>query len=240
MKLNDHVHNVESRLVSIVVGATLISRELVNRLRIDLTHSRKVRHTSHVLLWKRATEYEEILALWLVLKSPIEAILVRRITLTQPLVRHQAARLSPLKNPSQFAQTIFTQIHLRHAILSTPHPSSSSMSPPSRRPKRPSIALSKVPSVKELCELLGFQHASLKDTIKFTDATHAWRKSHRTSDGNLASELLLWNQPSVQMHLTEMAGKFLDDGNGDRFWSPNRSWSSHQEDELEYPQDRQK
>src|SRR6266536_240518 len=88
---------------------------------------------------------------------------------------------------------------------------------------KPSVALSKVPSVKELCELLGFQRASLKDTNKFIEATHSWRKSYITSSGQPASQLLLWNQTSVQLDLDEMAQKFIDDkGNGDRFWSPGR------------------
>ena len=102
---------------------------------------------------------------------------------------------------------------------------------------KPSISLSKVPSVKELCELLGFQHASLKDTNAFMEATHFWRKSYKTRSGHAASQLILWNESSVQLDLEEMAQKFIEDkGNGDRFWSPDRSWN-HDFD-LQMPDDK--
>lgn len=111
------------------------------------------------------------------------------------------------------------------------------MSPSSKRSKKPAVTLSKVPSVKEICERLGFQHASLKDTNAFTDATHAWRKSYKTSNGTAGTELLLWNELSVQLDLTIMAERFLEDkGNGERFWSPTRSWN-HDSD-VKYPEDR--
>jgi hypothetical protein len=113
------------------------------------------------------------------------------------------------------------------------------MSPSSKVPKKPAVALSKVPSVKELCERLGFQRASLKDTNAFMDATHTWRKSYRTSGGTPGTELLLWNQLPVQSDLTIMAERFLEDRkNGDRFWSPARDWN-HDSD-VQYPEDRAK
>ncbi|KAF4626424.1 hypothetical protein G7Y89_g11735 [Cudoniella acicularis] len=103
---------------------------------------------------------------------------------------------------------------------------------------KPSVSLSKVPSVKELCELLGFQYASLKDTNTFMELTRAWRKSYQTSSGRPATDLLSWNQSSDQLDLEEMAQKFIDDrGNGDRFWSPNRSWN-HGDSDLHFPEDR--
>jgi hypothetical protein len=106
-----------------------------------------------------------------------------------------------------------------------------------KRSKKPSITLSKIPSVKELFERLGFQHASVKDENSFHDATHAWRKAFKTSSGRLGPELILWNSPDVQIDLTEMAERFLKDGNNaERFWSPIRSWN-HDSD-LQYPEDR--
>ena len=112
------------------------------------------------------------------------------------------------------------------------------MSPTSKVPKKPTVALSKVPSVKELCERLGFQHASLKETNAFLDATHTWRKAYRIGGGGTpGTELLLWNQLSVQSDLTIMAELFLvDRDNGDRFWSPTRSWNH--DDDVQYPEDR--
>jgi hypothetical protein len=107
------------------------------------------------------------------------------------------------------------------------------MSPSSK----PSVPLSKVPSVKELCEQLGFQYASLKDTNRFMEVTRAWRKSYQTTSGRLAADLRSWNEPSDQLDLEEMAQKFIDDrGNGERFWSPSRSWN-HDSD-LQFPEDR--
>ena len=115
----------------------------------------------------------------------------------------------------------------------------------SKTSKKPAVALSKVPSVKELCEKLGFQHASLKETNTFIDASHSWRKSYRTSDGTSGTQLLQWNQPSVQLDLTTMAERFLENNgnvenerNGDRFWSQTRSWN-HDSD-IQYPEDREK
>ena len=111
------------------------------------------------------------------------------------------------------------------------------MSPASKGSRKPAVPVSKVPSVRELCELLGFQRASLKDTNIFMDTAHNWRKSYTTSNGQPATQLLLWNQSSVQIELQAMAEKFLEDeGNGERFWSSSRTWS--QDSDLQFPEDR--
>jgi hypothetical protein len=102
---------------------------------------------------------------------------------------------------------------------------------------RPTVSLSKVPSVKTLCEDLGIQHASLKDSTVFMDAIHAFRKSCTTSNGSLVATLVDWNLPSEQKELRKAAVKFLDDnGNGLRFWNPTRPWA--QPSDLHYPQHR--
>lgn len=102
---------------------------------------------------------------------------------------------------------------------------------------KPEISLSKVPSVKELCEDLGFQHASLKDTNNFMEGTRAWRKSFKTSSGRPAATLLQWNDMSIQQDLEEMAERFLDhENNGHRFWSPHRSWI--QDSNIKFPEDK--
>ena len=106
-------------------------------------------------------------------------------------------------------------------------------------PSKPSIPLSKVPSVKQLCELLGFQHASLKDTNTFMEETRTWRKSHKANSGRDASKLLRWNDAEDQLDLEEMAEKFIDHkGNGERFWSKMRSWNH--DSNLQFPEDRAK
>jgi hypothetical protein len=99
------------------------------------------------------------------------------------------------------------------------------MSRSTKKPQKPSVALSKVPSVKELCEQLGFQRASIKDTDTFMEATRAWRRSYKTNNNLPASHLLRWNDPAVQTELKAMAEKFLEAAdNGERFWGVSRNW----------------
>lgn len=106
---------------------------------------------------------------------------------------------------------------------------------PSR--KKPAVALSQVPSVKELCNKLGFERATQAETTVFTDTTHAFRKSYRCSNGSTGSSLTEWNSISVQQELTAMAMAFLADrGNGERFWSDLRRWKD--DGDLTYPEDR--
>lgn len=102
-------------------------------------------------------------------------------------------------------------------------------------PSKPSIPLSKVPGINELCELLGFQHASVKETNLFMEAIRAWRKGYKTISGRSATMLLDWNVPTDQLELGETAHLFLRSGNGDKFWSPNRAWM--REFDLQYPED---
>jgi hypothetical protein len=102
---------------------------------------------------------------------------------------------------------------------------------------KPAVALSKVPSVKELCDRLGFERASPRETSVFTDTTHAFRKSYRTSDGGDGANLTDWNSLFVQQELSEMAINFLEQsGNGERFWSNSRRWKD--DGDLTYPEDR--
>jgi hypothetical protein len=102
---------------------------------------------------------------------------------------------------------------------------------------KPAVALSKVPSVKELCELLGFQRASLKETNVFVQATHAWRKSYKTDHGEAGGTLLSWKSPAVQRDLRQMAEGFLNHNDkGVQFWGPSRPWG--QLSDLHFPEDR--
>jgi len=98
-----------------------------------------------------------------------------------------------------------------------------------------SVPLSKVPSVRQLCELLGIQHASLKDSTVFMDTVLAFRKTSTTSNGSPVIKLLDWNSQSVQNDLRSAAVKFLDENdNGHRFWKPTRGWA--QPSDLHYPE----
>jgi hypothetical protein len=99
------------------------------------------------------------------------------------------------------------------------------------------MPLSKVPSVKELCDRLGFERASPIETSVFTDTTHAFRKSYRTSNGNPGSNLIDWYSTEVQQELSTMAMNFLEQGgNGVRFWSDSRRWKDM--DDLTWPEDK--
>lgn len=101
----------------------------------------------------------------------------------------------------------------------------------------PPISVSKIPSLKELSDQLGFQSASLKDTSNFMEGTRAWRKSFKTSSGRLGTTLLQWKDLSTQQDLEEMAQRFVDHkNNSDRFWSSQRDW--FQDSNIEFPEDR--
>ena len=101
------------------------------------------------------------------------------------------------------------------------------------------MALSKVPPIKELHELLGFQRASRRDTDSFREATHAWLNSSKTSGGLPARQLLHWNEPTIQQELKVLAEKFLSNGtNGELFWGAGRSW--FYETDMRFPEDKEK
>ncbi|KAH7395642.1 hypothetical protein BKA64DRAFT_63542 [Cadophora sp. MPI-SDFR-AT-0126] len=106
--------------------------------------------------------------------------------------------------------------------------------PPKKSPK-PAVSLSKVPSIKELLEPLGFQSAPIKDTDKFLESTRTFRKSYQGQAVNANVNLLQWNDPIVQSEYRNMAKLFLaDDDNGDRYWGSKRFWYSTG---LQYPDD---
>ena len=104
-----------------------------------------------------------------------------------------------------------------------------------KRGQKPSIPLSKIPGVKEICEFLGFQSASIKDTEKFMEATRAFRKTYQPSAGSSNINFLLWKDPLVQYEYRNMAEMFLADGdNSDKYWGSKRYWYS---DGVQYPDD---
>ncbi len=104
--------------------------------------------------------------------------------------------------------------------------------------KKPAVSLSKVPSVKELCDRLGFERASPREVSVFTDTTHAFRKSYKTTNGSPGSDLVDWYSTEVQKDLSAMALDFLEQaGNGERFWSDSRRWKDVA-DNLTWPDDK--
>jgi hypothetical protein len=101
---------------------------------------------------------------------------------------------------------------------------------------KPSITLSKVPSVKELCDRLGFENASSKVITHFTDSTHNWRKHFKTPGGVKGATLIDWSKPQVQEDLYNMAMKYLDSGYGQKYWTGPKDWNP--EPDFRYPEDR--
>lgn len=109
------------------------------------------------------------------------------------------------------------------------------MNKPLQRNKKPSIASSKIPSVGELCEVLGFRHASLKEIDMFLETTRSFRKLYKSSTDMPADDLLRWNEPAVQTELRSISEKFVAHAaNGERFWGVDRAWSST---EVRFPED---
>ncbi|KAH8810882.1 hypothetical protein F5884DRAFT_749288 [Xylogone sp. PMI_703] len=107
---------------------------------------------------------------------------------------------------------------------------------PRRSNKKSTVPIGQVPLVRVLCELLGFQRASVRDTQSFLETMHAWRKSSVTSDGEKIGNMLNWRDPRVQTELAAMSTRFLESDNAQRFWSPDRSW--WQEGDLRFPEDK--
>lgn len=82
---------------------------------------------------------------------------------------------------------------------------------------KPAVLLSKVPSLRDICDALGFRNS--KEQNAFTDFTHKWRKTYRTSDNRSGTDLIQWKLQKTQDDLTRMANTFLYGvGNGDKFW----------------------
>lgn len=96
--------------------------------------------------------------------------------------------------------------------------------------KRPSLALSKVPSIYEDP---GVQNAPSCKERAFRNQTHVWRKSYRTRSGQPASELKDWNNSKVQSDLQEVAEAFFETY-GKSYWSVDAGWDHH----LQYTEDK--
>ncbi|KAH7369997.1 hypothetical protein BKA65DRAFT_487502 [Rhexocercosporidium sp. MPI-PUGE-AT-0058] len=98
------------------------------------------------------------------------------------------------------------------------------MSKHQTKPRRPNIAMINIPSVKELCGLLGLQNAPDKDADRFQEAALKFVQSHQLPPGMELKNLLKWNDVTVQWELESMAESFLSDGDyGDRFWGAERA-----------------
>ena len=106
-------------------------------------------------------------------------------------------------------------------------------------PKKPLMALGKIPSVDLLKEHLGLNTAPVNVKNAFRDITVQWRKTNLGSNSLPATDLTDWNSPVVQRDLYTLAENFLaDKDNAEHFWSPTRPWKY--ESTLQYPDDKER
>ena len=91
-----------------------------------------------------------------------------------------------------------------------------------------------IPKIRQLCEKLGYQSAE-KLTRDLRGTTQVWRKQYVTPSHKAGTELRNWKCESERNELLQMAMKYLDDGNGERFW-PN----GEGDERLQYPKDQEK
>lgn len=88
-------------------------------------------------------------------------------------------------------------------------------------PKKADLAPTKIQTVTELCEELGFGSDTTRPASQLTDSIHRWRKEYKTRDGTPGTDLLDWKSRSVQEGLKEMTREFLEGGGyGAKIWPP--------------------
>lgn len=107
------------------------------------------------------------------------------------------------------------------------------MSPNLKASKKPFSALSKVLNIAKLYEDLDVQNAPTYKETAFRNQTHQWRKSYRTRSGQPATELKDWNNPNVQLNLTEVAEAFFKMYR-ESYWSADVGWDHR----LQYAEDK--
>ncbi|KAH9212955.1 hypothetical protein DL95DRAFT_410682 [Leptodontidium sp. 2 PMI_412] len=111
------------------------------------------------------------------------------------------------------------------------------MSEPQTKQQKQHVVMNNIPSVKELCALLGFQNAHNpgKNADRFQEVASEFVKSHQLPPGMALEDLLKWNDVTVQWELKSMAQSFLSEGDyGNLFWGGK---GVLQEDGLNYPED---
>jgi hypothetical protein len=113
-----------------------------------------------------------------------------------------------------------------HSLLNN---SISTMQPPSGEKK---LLLSKVPSIKELCDNLGILDTNGKSANPFLDTIHYWRRTYKTLNNKEGSKLTLWNDKGTQEDLRRMAQKFVE-SHHEKFWPQGARG-------LQYPDDNEK
>ena len=57
--------------------------------------------------------------------------------------------------------------------------------------KKPAMRLSDVPTLKKLCDKLGFQRASSQTVDGFMNVVHVFRKNYKTSSGRIDGRQIL-------------------------------------------------
>jgi hypothetical protein len=98
---------------------------------------------------------------------------------------------------------------------------------------RPPITQNQIPTVKKICEDLGFGDPLDKPESYLKESTQSWRKQYKTREGTLGRSLIEWRQPRTQIDLKSMTIDYLEKGGyGVKHWPANTLGI------LEYPKDR--
>ncbi|MCJ1390636.1 hypothetical protein MMC18_003497 [Xylographa bjoerkii] len=86
-----------------------------------------------------------------------------------------------------------------------------------------------VSKISVLCESLGYTGHRQKNAVtnqsemRLRETTQSWRKNYITKDGREGSELRDWKTDRGRADLKAMALKYLEVGNGERFWPSDKS-----------------
>ena len=69
-----------------------------------------------------------------------------------------------------------------------------------------------IPSVKDICSLLGYWPGSERPRNRLTDSTQSWRRKCIAADPSAENDLRVWRTPRAQCILDTMTMTYLDEG----------------------------
>ena len=88
--------------------------------------------------------------------------------------------------------------------------------------RKPSVLLSKIPSTRDLCDILGFYGTEAKNDL--CDFSRKWRMAYTTRSGCPGTKLLNWKFEQEELKI--MAQAFLSDVVEKEFWSNRKGGDS--------------
>ena len=105
------------------------------------------------------------------------------------------------------------------------------------QPSKPPIPQNQIPTVKKICQDLGFGFSYDRQEHHLKEASQAWRRQYVTHDAIPGKDLRKWKEAKTQKDLTTMAKDFLEKGGyGKKLWPAG--WSSPSKRLPEYPRDK--